>query len=60
MLPFLSSEDLLDPGFEPTSPALAGGFVIDAPPEKPLNEHGCVPVPFYSSTLKFEVHVIFM
>ena len=56
-LPFPSSEDLLDPGIEPMSPELAGGFFTDAPPEKPLNEHGCVSVTLYSLTLKFEVHI---
>ena len=40
MLPFLSQEAriLPDPGIEPESPvcpALAGGFLITEPPEKP-------------------------
>ena len=30
-LPFPSSGDLLDPGMEPTSPALAGGFLTTKP-----------------------------
>ena len=31
-LPFPSSGDLLDPGIEPVSPALAGGFYAAEPP----------------------------
>ena len=34
-LPFLYPEGLLDPGIEPASPALAGGFFTTEPPEKP-------------------------
>ena len=34
-LPFPSSGDLPDPGIEPTSPALAGGFFITEPSGKP-------------------------
>ena len=34
-LPFPSPGDLPDPGIEPTSPALAGGFFITEPPGKP-------------------------
>ena len=30
-----SSGDLADPGIEPTSPALAGGFFTTEPSEKP-------------------------
>ena len=30
-----SSGDLPDPGIEPGSPAMAGGFLTDEPPEKP-------------------------
>jgi len=33
-LPFPSLEDLPDPGIEPASPALAGGFFAE-PPRKP-------------------------
>ena len=33
-LPFPSSEDLLDPGIEPASPALAGRFFTTEPPGK--------------------------
>ena len=33
-LPFPSPEDLSNPGIEPTSPALAGGFFITEPPGK--------------------------
>ena len=36
-LPFLSPGDLLDPEIEPASPALADGFFISVPPEKPIN-----------------------
>ena len=31
-----SSRDLSDPGIEPTSHALAGGFVTTEPPGKPI------------------------
>ena len=34
-LPFPSSGDLPDPGIEPASPALAGGFFTTEPPGKP-------------------------
>ena len=34
-LPFHSPGDLLDPGIEPVSPALAGGFFTLEPPGKP-------------------------
>ena len=34
-LPFPSPGDLLDPGIEPKSPALAGGFFTTVPPGKP-------------------------
>ena len=34
-LPFPSPEDLSDPGIEPTSPALAGGFFTIEPPGSP-------------------------
>jgi len=33
-LPFPSSGDLPDPGIEPVSPALAGGFFTTEPPRK--------------------------
>ena len=33
-LPFSSPGDLLDPGFKPASPALAGGFFTTESPEK--------------------------
>ena len=36
-LPFPSPRDHPDPGIEPVSPALAGGFFVTEPPEK-LNE----------------------
>ena len=35
-LPFPSPGDLPDPGIKPTPPALAGGFFITEPPEKPI------------------------
>ena len=35
-LPFPSPGDLLDPGIEPTSPALADRFFTLEPPGKPL------------------------
>ena len=34
-LPFPLAGDLLDPGIEPESPALAGGFFTTEPPGKP-------------------------
>ena len=34
-LPFPSPGDLSDPGTEPTSPVLAGGFFTTEPPGKP-------------------------
>ena len=34
-LKFPSRGDLLNPGIEPTSPALAGGFFTTEPPGKP-------------------------
>ena len=34
-LPFPSEGDLPDPGVEPKSPALTGGFFTAEPPEKP-------------------------
>ena len=35
-LPFLAPGDLPDPGIEPMSPALAGGFFTTEPPGKPF------------------------
>ena len=35
-LPFPSPGDLPDPGMEPKSPALAGGFFTTEPPGKPM------------------------
>ena len=35
-LQFPSPRDLPDPGIEPVSPALAGGFFTTEPPGKPL------------------------
>ena len=34
-MPFLSPGDLPDPGIEPASPALEGGFFTTEPPGKP-------------------------
>ena len=34
-VPFLSPGDIPDPGIEPVSPALAGGFFTTELPEKP-------------------------
>ena len=36
-LPFPTPRDLLDPGIEPVSPALAGGFFTTDSPRKLLN-----------------------
>ena len=36
-LKFPSRGDLLNPGIEPTSPALAGGFFTTEPPGKPID-----------------------
>ena len=36
--PFPSSGDLRDPGIEPESPALAGGFFTTEPPGKLIRE----------------------
>ena len=46
-LPFPPPGDLLDPGIEPTFPALADGFFITAPPRKPSFIHSSVhrPIP---------------
>ena len=38
-VPFPPTGDLFDPGIEPTSPGLAGGFFAKAPPGKPVNVH---------------------
>ena len=35
-LPFPSPGDLLNPGIEPMSPVLAGGFFTTEPPGKPV------------------------
>ena len=35
-LPFPTPEYLPDPGIEPVSPALAGGFFATVPPGKPI------------------------
>ena len=37
-LPFPPPGDLPDPGIQPESPALAGGFFTTEPPGKPINE----------------------
>ena len=38
--PFPSPGDIPDPGIEPASPALAGGFFTTEPPEKPKENRG--------------------
>ena len=45
-LPFPSSGDLPNPGFEPMSPALAGRFFTTEPPRKPPVKFTCY---YYSS-----------
>ena len=44
-LPFLSSGDFLNPGIEPTSPALASVFITSEP-------QGKSPTPFFSHIFK--------
>ena len=39
-MPFPSPGDLPEPGIEPASPALAGGFFTTEPPGKPGNAGG--------------------
>ena len=36
-MPFPAPGNLPDPGIEPKSPALAGGFFVTEPPRKPLS-----------------------
>ena len=44
-LPFPSPGDLPDPGIEPASPTLAGGFFTSEPPDKPcLLNYKCLSV----------------
>ena len=38
-LPFFPPGDLPNPGIEPASPALAGGFFTTEPPGKPLDKN---------------------
>ena len=38
-LPFPSLRNLPDPGIEPASPALAGGFFTTEPPGEPMSSH---------------------
>ena len=40
--PFLSPENLPNPGIKPMSPALAGGFFTIEPPEKPISTILCI------------------
>ena len=51
-LPFPSPGDLPDPELEPTSPALAGGFLTTKPPGKPIHVHldKCICINPYTST----------
>ena len=39
LLPFPPSGDLPDPGLEPVSPALVGGFFTSESPGKPVGNH---------------------
>ena len=41
VLPFSPPGDLSDPGIEPSSPALRGGFFATEPPGKPSKCHAC-------------------
>ena len=51
-LPFPSPGDLPDPGIEPMSPALEGGFFITEPPRKLINVlNQCI---FQSGDLPFD------
>ena len=42
-MPFPSPGDPRDPGIEPTSPALAGGFFTTEPPGKPVESKDLEP-----------------
>ena len=42
----LPPEDVLDPGIEPVSPALAGGFFTAEPPGKPSSSYQSFLIPF--------------
>ena len=48
-LPFPSPGDLLDPGNEPTSPALVGRFFIAEPPGTPIERASESPEGFTGS-----------
>ena len=54
-LPFPPPGDLPDPGTEPTSPALAGGFFTNELPGKPLQEPFSSSFTFLASLLLFEI-----
>ena len=49
-LPFLSPEDLLDPGIELTSPAMTGRFFTTEPPGKPrIKLNGCLQLKYVNA-----------
>ena len=48
--PFPSPEDLSNPGIEPMSPVLAGGFFTTEPPGKLRDIHRDVKVAIYSES----------
>ena len=50
--PFPSPEDLSNPGIEPMSPVLAGGFFTTEPPGKLIDTHRDVKVAIYSESNK--------
>jgi len=56
-LPFPSPGDLPDPGMEPTSPALAGGFFTTEPPGKPQRQDKEV---INMETKLFQIQIIFL
>ena len=55
--PFRSPGDLPDPGIEPASPALAGGFFTAEPPEKPHSK--VIPNHSFLCTLKKKNYAVF-
>ena len=52
-LPLPTPGDLSDPGIEPMSPALAGGFFTTAPPQEPPVE------PIHMYTYIYSMHIIY-
>ena len=55
--PFRSPGDLPDPGIEPASPALAGGFFTTEPPGKPHSK--VIPNHSFLCTLKKKNYAVF-